>query len=452
MPSAVATVPTLSQVRNWDIEHLTQAADHWTRTATVWEEKFTELADRISQPGGTPWEGHAAEAAQQLAYSDRMIVIGLADQLHTASDIARAGAREIGEAQRAVLRVVTAAENAGFTVTEYFSVTDPRLYDEATAAVRQAQAEALATQLRATLSTLVGADTQVAGRLTASTTGLGVDPFTRSGGNAPQEHEKKDGVHKLVGDMPLSPGDQEPVPPTPGDGSEFTIGPPTKPDISWDEDFVYGSATPTPEDYLSRAKWQAKLAGGRVIRSDLDDATEMYRHYWDNDGTPMEFDLEEACREDPAIQANVDDQIRRAQLGAEQLIRASNKSFSMTGAASAVDNYPAEENWQKTIGGYQQWSSADVRVEGNTVTMTVTVHAEDHYNFNRGQADIATEAPDNVNGRFTELGWAKPFDSHGEVTRTVTWQLGSAPGSPPAGTPQFNPGGEDRIDARGSAG
>lgn len=450
MKSPGGTIPTLSQVRNWDIEHLTQAADHWTKTATVWEEKFTELAVSISQPGGIPWEGQAAEAAQQLAYSDRLIVIGLADELHSAAAIARAGAREIGEAQRAVLRVVASAENAGFTVTEHFSVTDPNLYEEAAAAVRQAQAETLATQLRSTVSTLMAADTSVADSLIASTTGLGTDPFSESDDTPPEKD--KDGIHKLVNDMPLSPGDKEPAAPASGDASGFTIGPPTKPEIPWDEDFVYDSATPTPEDYLSRAEWQAKLAGGRVIRSDLDDATEMYRHYWDNNGTPIEFDLEEACLEDPAIQANVDDQIRRAQLGAEELIRAGNTSFSMTGPASPQKEYPKTENWQKAIGGYQQWSSADVRVDGNTVMMTVTVHAEDHYNFNRGQADIATGAADNVNGRFTELGWAKPFDSHGEVTRTVTWQLGSTPGAVQGGTPQFNPRGEDRIDARGSAG
>jgi hypothetical protein len=235
-------------------------------------------------------------------------------------------------------------------------------------------------------------------------------------------------------------------------GPEFVIGPPTKPDIKWDEDFKYDSADPSWRDYLKRAEWQAKLAGGRVLRPDLDDATQMYRHYWDNDGKPIEFDYEEAYREDPGIKANVDDQISRAQRGAEDLIRAGNTSFSMTGDATPTSTYPTTENWQKAVGGYQQWSSADVRVDGNKVTMTVTVHAEDHYNFNRGQADIGTGAADNENGRFTELGWAKPFDSHGQITRTITWELGSAPSTEQGGHPQFNPGREDRVDGRGSPG
>ena len=96
----------------------------------------------------------------------------------------------------------------------------------------------------------------------------------------------------------------------------------------------------------------------------------------------------------------------------------------MTGAANGTTSYPVTENWQKTVGGYQQWSSADVVVSGDTVSMTVTVHAEDYDNVNRGQADIASAAPDDENGRFTEIGWAMPFPTSGTLTRTVTWPLG----------------------------
>ena len=141
--------PTLSQVRNWDTEHLTAAADHWTKTATVWEDRFTRYATHVNNPGGTPWEGTAADAAQQRAHSDRMTVIGLADQLHDASAIARSGAVEIAEACRLVLRSVDAAERAGFTVGEDFSVIDRHVYNMRAAAARQAQAAGFAADLRA---------------------------------------------------------------------------------------------------------------------------------------------------------------------------------------------------------------------------------------------------------------------------------------------------------------
>ena len=170
-------IPTLSEVRRWGTAHLTDAADHWTMTATVWEDQFTELVTRVATPGGTRWEGQAAEAAQHRAHSDRMTVIGLADQLHTASGIARRGATEITEARRLVLRTVESAESAGFTVGESFSVTDPRLYDAGTAAVRQSQAEAFAIDLRARVGALLATDSSVAGQLTAATDGLGSTAF-----------------------------------------------------------------------------------------------------------------------------------------------------------------------------------------------------------------------------------------------------------------------------------
>ena len=55
--------------------------------------------------------------------------------------------------------------------------------------------------------------------------------------------------------------------------------------------------------------------------------------------------------------------------------------------------------------------------------MVVTVHVEDQYNFNAGQSDIASGAPDSANGRFSELGWAQGFNVTGEVQRVVEWDV-----------------------------
>ena len=179
MPAA-GGIPTLSQVRMWGTEHLTEAAQSWTHTATVWEDCFTQLTSCIGFPGGTPWEGEAADAAFARAHADRMIVIGLADELHSAARIARTGAVEIAEARRAVLRVVEAAEAAGFTVGQDFSVTCPGRFDPVTAAARQAQAVTFATALRATVGTLLATDQQVAASLNAATAGLGTTTFLES--------------------------------------------------------------------------------------------------------------------------------------------------------------------------------------------------------------------------------------------------------------------------------
>lgn len=181
-------MPTLSSVRHWDTDHLTEAAGHWAKTAAVWEDHFTELAWRI----GVPWEGRSAESAQHRANSDRMAAIMAADRLHTASRVARVGANEISQARQGVLRVVNVAERAGFIVGEDFAVIDPRVYNAATAAARQAQAEAFSNELRAVVGILVKADHDVATQLLSATAGLGTAVFPESGGPGPNTTDSLD--------------------------------------------------------------------------------------------------------------------------------------------------------------------------------------------------------------------------------------------------------------------
>lgn len=228
----------------------------------------------------------------------------------------------------------------------------------------------------------------------------------------------------------------------------YKIGDPEKPHIDRDDDFVYDSKDSNWRDHLNKTEWLAKLRGAQIA-GHLPDGTAMYEHYWKNTGEPKEFDYEKAYSEDSGVRAGVDQEIVRAQAAAEELIRAGNANFSMTGQASAVPDeyYPRTENWQKAIGGYQVWSHGDVRVDGDTVTMEITVRGEDRYNFNGGQNDIETGAPDDENGRFTEIGWARPFDTNGSLTRTVTWQLGDVPDAtppPPEGGSDDEPRGRER--------
>ena len=57
-------IPTLSQVQAWDTTHLDEAAQHWETTADLWEHTFTRIHQESQAPGGTVWQGAAAEAAQ----------------------------------------------------------------------------------------------------------------------------------------------------------------------------------------------------------------------------------------------------------------------------------------------------------------------------------------------------------------------------------------------------
>lgn len=50
--AATAALPTLSQVQTLDTAYLHEAAQHWTRTANLWEQAFTEVHEQMSSPGG----------------------------------------------------------------------------------------------------------------------------------------------------------------------------------------------------------------------------------------------------------------------------------------------------------------------------------------------------------------------------------------------------------------
>jgi hypothetical protein len=57
--------------------------------------------------------------------------------------------------------------------------------------------------------------------------------------------------------------------------------------------------------------------------------------------------------------------------------------------------------------------------------MDMTLHAEDRYNFNPGQADINTGTPDAANGRFEQTGLGHQYTNYGTLQRHVTWDQGS---------------------------
>lgn len=240
------------------------------------------------------------------------------------------------------------------------------------------------------------------------------------------------------------------------DSIKYSLGEPKVPELRHEDDFVYNSATGSFEDWKSMQNWKTKLLGAEYLRPDLDDATAMYRHYWDNNGEKLKFDYDEAYREDSGIRKSVDSEIGRAVAAADSIARTGRAGFKLTGESRAVDGtyYPATENWQKTVGAHRIWSHADVRVEGNRVTMKVTVEAQDYYDFNRKDADIATGIPDSENGRFTEIGWAKPFETYGTLTRTVSWELGhpTASVTEDSSAPSWNPGREDHLDHKNNGG
>ncbi|WP_396928285.1 hypothetical protein [Mycolicibacterium sp.] len=161
-------VPSLSQILSWDTEHLQKAAADWTRTAEHWEESFTHVRQASLFPGGTSWQGEAAEAAQQRALSDLVRVGGIADSLQEAAEIARRGADQLNSLKRDAINAITDAREAGFTVAEDLSVTDRSRPGGMRIAAARAHAAAIAGRAFA----LSGTDIELASKITSTTAGL----------------------------------------------------------------------------------------------------------------------------------------------------------------------------------------------------------------------------------------------------------------------------------------
>jgi hypothetical protein len=212
MPAVTAAVPTLSQIQAWSTDHLETAATHWTRTAHTWENAFTTIHLEAPYPGGTLWQGEAAEAAMLRTGSDRAVVVGAADSLHSAASAARYGADEIVFARQLALEAVAEARAAGFTVGEDLSVTSQMAGPPALQAVRQAQAHLLAAEIRARAEALVTVDTEVAVKVSSATAGVNAAQF---GGTPVTAPPKKKPEIQAVDNRPepQSPFPNQPDPP-----------------------------------------------------------------------------------------------------------------------------------------------------------------------------------------------------------------------------------------------
>ena len=208
----------------------------------------------------------------------------------------------------------------------------------------------------------------------------------------------------------------------------------------WDEDFVWGSKK-GQADAADYALWEAGQSGlGAVYAAGMTDAARCYAHFRDNTGTPMTVDYERAYKEDAGIRNHVNGELNGALAAANEAALAGQSGVTLHGpetSLGATKNYPETANWKWALGGHDTYTDTDVQVNGDTITATVTVHARDKWNFNKGQHDSVTGLGDDVNGRFEELGWAKSFETSGSMTKTYTWKVGEKPPVLPTTTHHF---------------
>ncbi len=155
-------------------------------------------------PGGTVWEGEAAEAAQERTFADLVKVRGLAEILREASSTARWGASDLQAAQRNALTAIEAAQEAGFTVAEDLSVSDPTPMATLLRGGRQAQAEELAADIAFRANALSTLDAEVATKITTITAPLHTVSFDETPTDNPDN-----AIHAL--DNPTSPAPDDPA-------------------------------------------------------------------------------------------------------------------------------------------------------------------------------------------------------------------------------------------------
>ncbi len=164
-------IPTRSQIESYTADHLVDAADYWSGLAERWEDAHWQVRN---QAHSLLWEGASGDALRARTTADHVVVTDQAEQLRGASVIARQQAGELERLHNAVLYAIEDAEEAGFAVGEDLSVTDIHASGNlAELAARQAQAQAFAADIRERATSLIGADTDVAGNLTTTAGSVG---------------------------------------------------------------------------------------------------------------------------------------------------------------------------------------------------------------------------------------------------------------------------------------
>lgn len=188
---AVAGVPSLSQIVGWDSAHLSLAAADWASTAEHWEHAFDGLHRGMLSPGGSTWEGAAADAARARSFGDVVAVRRLADVLREAATVARHGAVELDYRKRRAIEAINDARAAGFTVSDDLSVNDSTTHSRLRADVARLHALMIAARAVG----LTAADREIAYRINTVTSNLDGREFVES--------PPDDDMHVL--DVPLAP-------------------------------------------------------------------------------------------------------------------------------------------------------------------------------------------------------------------------------------------------------
>lgn len=235
---------------------------------------------------------------------------------------------------------------------------------------------------------------------------------------------------------------------------------------------------PTWADRVELLKWVAKLEAAELLRPDLVDGTAAYRHFLNGNGATRDIQYARFLANDSSghtVLASAMADTRQAALerhdrdvAASGPTEGTSSYHIRTGVMSVTSGdarypYPATENWQKAIGAHSLYIEATVTVtvtrvheaggglpggvpaagEGSSSDVgpptyarhfhvEMTIHAEDMYNFNPGNFDIATGLPDDANGRFELTGLGHEYLNTGTYSQPFDFDSTMEPAASPA--------------------
>lgn len=365
-------MPTLTQIRNWDTAHLTDAAQSWTARAEDWERSFTNVENAARAPGGLPWLGAAADAAQARTFADRMRVLALADVLHATATVATTGAADLASARQRVLSAVTAAVAEGFEVDEDLSV-HAAVHAGQDADAVLARGRYWAGQIGARAAELMETDRGVATSLTRSAGDLsGSGPFDRDG----------DGV-------PEPPADA-----TAGDPSQIPPPPPWQPHDKgageWGSQPWYSRG----DDLAFKAAIEEALP---AIGLKWPHAAQMMQRYLDNTGGRQQVDLDGMLSGMPEMQSFADQILIQPEIDRIVAQAQSNNQYNQPipfrtgwkGYYLPPEKYP---DWFRAVGGVDLSAGGVVTVSPPAtpggppqVNVTSQLNLADQYNWDPGK-------------------------------------------------------------------
>ena len=170
-------LPTRSDVEGWTdaISDLSSSATAYRAAAERVESAADAHVQQMSAPGGTVWQGDAADAARESGYADRGIVYRAADHMRDLAKIANLGAQNLSQARERALDAIQEAEGDDFAVGNDLAVTDMRRYtsrEMTLYAARQARAEEHHRYIAMRAGVLASEDAEVGSKLQAGATAL----------------------------------------------------------------------------------------------------------------------------------------------------------------------------------------------------------------------------------------------------------------------------------------